>query len=263
MQDCKLTISIVTYKTPKDELLKIINCVLKSIYSYKIFIVDNSPQDTLKDFSTDCRIEYIFNPTNPGYGAGHNIAIKKAIKLNSDYHLVLNPDIYFNEGTLEALIDFMERNKNIGHIMPKILYPDGSLQYLCKTNPTFFDLFARGFMPHCLKIFFKYRMDKYEYKNRNYDEIIYDIPYLSGCFMFLRTSILKEVGYFDEKIFMYLEDADLTRRFLQVSNTAYFPEAKAYHHFAKLTHRKLKFKWITIQSAVTYFNKWGWLKSIV
>ena len=66
----------------------------------------------------------------------------------------------------------------------------------------------------------------------------------------------------DDKIFMYLEDADLTRRFLKISQTAYFPEAHVYHHFAKLTHKKIKFKWITVQSAFIYFNKWGWLKSL-
>jgi GT2 family glycosyltransferase len=105
-------------------------------------------------------------------------------------------------------------------------------------------------------------MDTYEYKDRDYNKIIFDIPYLSGCFMFLRTSILKKVGLFDDRIFMYLEDADLTRRFLEVSRTAYYPEAQVYHHFAKLTHKEVKFKWITIESAFVYFKKWGWLKSI-
>jgi GT2 family glycosyltransferase len=79
--------------------------------------------------------------------------------------------------------------------------------------------------------------------------------------MFLRTSVLKKVGFFDDRIFMYLEDADLTRRFLEISRTAYYPDAQVYHHFAKLTHKKLKFKWITVESAIVYFNKWGWLKS--
>jgi GT2 family glycosyltransferase len=61
---------------------------------------------------------------------------------------------------------------------------------------------------------------------------------------------------------MYLEDADLTRRFLEVSRTVYFPKAHISHHFAKLTHKKVKFKWITVQSAFIYFNKWGWFNHI-
>lgn len=239
-----------------------INSFLNTELNVKLYLVDNSPSDELKKLGMDSRVEYIHNPSNPGFGAAHNIAIEKAIEEGSKYHLVLNPDIYFNKGTLEEICNFMDANKNVGQLMPKVTYPNGDLQYLCKTNPTFFDLFARGFMPPFLKKAFSKRMNRYEYRDQDYNKAIYDIPYLSGCFMFLRSSTMKEVGFFDDKIFMYLEDADLTRRFLEVSQTVYFPNVQVYHHFAKLTHKELKFKMITIESAFIYFNKWGWLKSI-
>jgi hypothetical protein len=243
-------------------LREAINSFLNTELNVKLYLVDNSPTDELKILVNDSRIVYINNPANPGFGASHNVAIEKAFELGSDYHLILNPDIYFEKGTLEQLCDFMNTNTEVGHVMPKVTYPNGDFQYLCKTNPTFFDLFARGFMPSFLKKAFQKRMDNYEYKDQDYNKTIYDIPYLSGCFMFLRTSMLKKVGFFDDRIFMYLEDADLTRRFLEVSRTVYYPMAHVYHHFAKLTHKKLKFKWITVKSAFIYFNKWGWLKSI-
>lgn len=258
----KITSCIVLYKNDLTMLREAINSFLDTELNVKLYLVDNSPTDELKTLVTDSRMEYIHNPANPGFGAAHNIAIKKAFEIESNYHLVLNPDIYFEKGILEKLCEFMDSNLSVGHIMPKVTYPNGEFQYLCKTNPTFFDLFARGFMPSFLKKIFQKRMDGYEYKNQDYNKIIYDIPYLSGCFMFLRTDVLKQVGFFDDRIFMYLEDADLTRRFLQVSRTVYYPEAHVYHHFAKLTHKKLKFKWITVESAFIYFNKWGWLKSI-
>lgn len=257
-----ITGTIVLYKNDENMLKEVISSFLNTVVLVRLYLIDNSPTDELKILVTDSRIEYIHNPANPGFGASHNVAIKKAFELGSDYHLVLNPDIYFKKGTLEKLCEFMDSNVNIGHVMPKVTYPNGEFQYLCKTNPTFFDLFARGFLPSFLKKTFQKRMDRYEYKDRDYNVIMYDIPYLSGCFMFLRTETLKKVGFFDDKIFMYLEDADLTRRFLEVSKTAYYPNAHVYHHFAKLTHKKLKFKWITVQSAFIYFNKWGWLKSI-
>ncbi len=254
--------SIVLYNNDIEVLKQTINSFLNTKLSVRLFLIDNSPLDDLRILQTDTRIFYIHNPSNPGFGAAHNIAIKKAIELNSNYHLVLNPDIYFNIGTLEIICNFMDKNLSIGQLMPKVTYPNGEFQYLCKTNPTLFDLFARGFMPNFLKKIFQNRMDRYEYKDHNYEDIIYDIPYLSGCFMLLRTETLKKVGSFDDKIFMYLEDADLTRRFLEVSRTVYFPKAHIFHHFAKLTHKKVKFKWITVQSAFIYFNKWGWLKNI-
>ena len=243
-------------------LREAIDSFLNTDLEVKLYLVDNSPSDDLKILVDDERTDYIHNPSNPGFGAAHNIGMQKAFAEGSKYHLVLNPDIYFKRGTLEDICSFMDANKNVGQLMPKVTYPNGDLQYLCKTNPTFFDLFARGFMPSFIKKTFSKRMDRYEYKDKDYDKTIYDIPYLSGCFMFLRSSTLKEVGFFDDKIFMYLEDADLTRRFLEVSRTVYYPESHVYHHFAKLTHKEFKFKWITVQSAFIYFNKWGWLKSI-
>jgi len=262
MTSIKVSATIVTYDNDFSMLKKAIESFLNTFISVKLYIVDNSPYNYLKILENDARIEYQHNPSNPGFGAAHNIAILKAIEVGSDYHIILNPDIYFEKGTLEKLCLFMDSHADIGHVMPKVTYPNGDFQYLCKTNPTFFDLFARGFMPVFLKKVFQKRMDKYEYKDHDYNEIIYDIPYLSGCFMFLRTITLEKVGLFDDKFFMYLEDADLTRRFLEVCRTAYYPEAHVYHHFAKLTHKKFKFKWITVESAVVYFNKWGWLKSI-
>ena len=99
--------------------------------------------------------------------------------------------------------------------------------------------------------------------NHDYYKIIYDIPYLSGCFMFFRMEVINKIGFFDEKIFMYLEDADITRRVLKVSRTIYFPKVKVYHHYEGLTHKLWKFKVITIKSAITYFNKWGWVNNII
>lgn len=257
-----ITSCIVLYNNDIEVLEQSINSFLNTKLNVRLILIDNSPKDDLRTLQTDNRIEYIHNPSNPGFGAAHNIAIKKSLELNSTYHLVLNPDVYFKKGTLEMICDFMNNNLNVGQLMPKVTYPNGEFQYLCKTNPTLFDLFARGFMPNFIKNIFQKRMDRYEYKDHNYEDIIYDIPYLSGCFMFLRTETLKKVGFFDDKIFMYLEDADLTRRFLEVSRTVYFPKAHIFHHFAKLTHKKFKFKWITVQSAFIYINKWGWFNHI-
>lgn len=258
-----LTCSIVLYNNDRKILLDSITSFLNTDLEVRLFLIDNSETDNLKNIIKDKRVKYIHNPLNPGYGASHNIAIKESITLESDYHLVLNPDIYFEKGTLEIIYSFMEDNIAIGHLMPKVLYPDNSFQFLCKANPTVFDLFIRGFLPMFFRKIFKKRQDKYEYKKYDFNELIFDIPFLSGCFMFFRISTLKKVGLFDEKMFMYLEYADITRRFLEISNTVYFPKATVYHHYAGLTHKKIKYKWITVKSAIVYFNKWGWLKNII
>ena len=67
--------------------------------------------------------------------------------LGATYHVVVNPDIYFETGVLEKLVSFMNLHKNVGQIMPKVYYPNGELQYLCKLIPTPFDLMFKRFLP--------------------------------------------------------------------------------------------------------------------
>jgi GT2 family glycosyltransferase len=255
-----VTGSIVLYNNDPEIIKGAMFSFLNTKLSLKLFVIDNSPSDQLREIFEYPNVEYLHNPLNPGFGASHNLAILKSIQSNSNYHVILNPDIYFDSGTIETIVDFMDMNFNIGLLMPMINYPNGELQYLCKKNPTFFNLFVRGFVPKIFSSIINSNNKLYEYRDHNYQNLIYDIPYLSGCFMFFRTDILQKTGLFDERFFMYLEDADITRRVLEISRTVYYPFAKVYHHFAGFTHKKIKFKLITIKSAFTYFNKWGWFK---
>lgn len=109
-----------------------------------MYIIDNSPDDTIRQWYNDPRVEYIYNNANIGFGAAHNIIMRDISKLGK-YHLVLNPDIRFENGVLEKLYHFMEENPNIGNCMPRIVYPDGNLQYLCKLLPTPRDWIIRCF----------------------------------------------------------------------------------------------------------------------
>ena len=144
----QINASIVLYHNKKEQLAKAIESFLNTDLDVKLFLVDNSSNDDLKDLkSIDSRIEYIFNNANLGYGTAHNIAIKKSIDEKVSYHLVLNPDIYFESGVLEELYSYMQNNSDIGNIMPNILYPNGEIQYLCKLLPTPVDLILRRFIP--------------------------------------------------------------------------------------------------------------------
>ena len=251
--------SIVLYNNPPEMINEVIASALSESSLMKLYIVDNSPHGNILTYlPKDKRLEYILTERNVGFGAAHNIAIRKSMMGNYKYHVVLNPDIYFSRGNLDRLYNFMESNIEIGQVMPQILYPDGSIQFLCKMNPTPFDLFARRFAPKFIRNFFKERMQKYEYRDKDYNKLMFDIPYLSGCFMLFRMEVLKKIGLFDERIFMYIEDADITRRVLQVARTAYFPEAVVYHHFAKGSHKNWRLMMYSIHGAIIYFNKWGW-----
>lgn len=247
--------SIVCYNSEPNQLKKAIDSFLNTENHVKLVLVDNSPTDELRNISNDSRVEYIFNPSNPGFGAAHNIAINKYNAL-SRYHLVLNPDVYFENGVLEKLFDYMNQNIEVGHVMPKVLYPDGRIQYLCKLLPSPMDLIFRRFIP--FKAIKKKNNELYELRFTEYRKIM-EVPYLSGCFMFLRSEVINVIGGFDERYFMYPEDVDLTRRINEKFKTIFYPNVHIYHEYGKGSYRSIRLLWIHITSMIKYFNKWGWI----
>lgn len=251
-----ISCGLVAYNNDRVLLENAISSFLNSSIKGNLYFIDNSPDDALKTINTDARFDYISNPSNPGFGAAHNIGIKKAISSGARYHLILNPDIYFNKGTLEKLVDYMEQNKDVGVVMPKILYPDNSLQRIAKLLPSPIDFFVRRFMP--VKSIQNKIDSRYELHDYKYDKPI-DIPFLSGCFMLFRTDILEKIGGFDEKIFMYTEDIDICRRVIDSGNrTVVYPLTFVYHDHVKKSFLSLKNLKVYSKSAIYYFNKWGW-----
>ena len=249
------TASIVIYRTNIEQIKTVVCCIHCSPIE-RLFVIDNSDELMLGDevIHLSSKVEYIYGQGNVGYGKAHNIALKKALKLQSKYHLVINPDISFMEGTIENLVSFMDAHGDVGSCMPDVVYPDGREQYLCKLLPTPLDMFGRRLLP---KKWMEKRNYKYEMHETGYNKTR-NIPLLSGCFMFLRMSVIEKVGLFDDRFFLYFEDYDLTRRIHQVSKTVFYPGAKIVHSHAHEHRGNKKLLKISIKSAAQYFNKWGW-----
>jgi len=247
------SVSVVVYKNSPDTLKKLFECISKCGLNYVIYVIDNSPTMEIEGICMGQRLRYIFNNKNIGFGAAHNIAVKKALWL-SKYHLIINPDVSFNAEAISKIFNYMENNSGVGLLMPKILYPDGSLQYLCRLLPTPIDLFLRK-----VKIpYFSERQNfRYELRFTSYNQIM-SAPYLSGCFMFIRNEVFKKIGFFDERFFMYLEDVDLSRRIHKYYRTVYYPASVIYHEYGRDSGKDIRLFLKLIISAVKYFNKWGW-----
>lgn len=253
----ELSASIVVYKGNLKMLSKSISSFMNATTVSKLYVIDNSPTDGARQLINDSRIEYTFNNKNVGFGAGHNIALRKAMSEGFQYHVVLNPDVYFDTDAIKNLFHFMEVNKEVGLCMPKVLYPNGRLQPLCKLLPTPRILIYRRFLFFMHKYLAR-ENHFYELQFSGYNKIM-DVPFLSGCFMFLRTEALRKVGLFDEKIFLYTEDVDLSRRIHKYYRTVFNPEVTIYHYHQRGSYRNLRLLLYNIHSAIIYFNKWGWL----
>lgn len=257
-----LTVSIVLYKTDTQQLNTVLDCAVASDCVDRIYLIDNSPTDELKSYAGySSNIDYIFNNANLGYGSAHNIAIRKSIEQGSDYHLVLNSDIRFEKDVLKKCLEYLDKNPDVGYLLPKVTYPNGEIQYLCKLLPTPVDLIFRRFIPSGgpFKKLKQKVNDRYALKASGYDKIM-NPPCLSGCFMLLRTSTLVQNNiFFDDSFFMYCEDFDLIRRIHRVAKTVFYPEVSIIHDHAQESYKNKKMLRQHIKSAVRYFNKYGWL----
>jgi GT2 family glycosyltransferase len=182
--------------------------------------------------------------------------MRKMLNSSSFFHTILNQDVSFQPGTLENILQFMQDNPQTGLLMPKTVYPDGSMQYNCKYLPSPMDLIAKRFFPQCLK---KRRMARFMMQEFDHEQILH-VPYLCGCFMMFRKNALQHAGLFDERFFMYPEDIDITRRIYSAGfHTIYYPFAEIIHAHEQASYKNWNMLFIHILNMCRYFNKWGWV----
>ena len=189
------SIVIVTYNSV-DYIGKCIESIIKQDYPYEIIIVDNCSQDGTSTFIKDNfpSVKLIESFENKGYGAGNNIGIKHA---KGEYIVILNPDTIVGQSWLEELIKpFNINNKVI--TTSKILTYNGSIISACGISNHITGLaFPRGF--GC---------------NPNTFMSQELVSGLSGCSFAIKKSDIIELGGFDENLFMYHDDVDLSWRAL-------------------------------------------------
>lgn len=257
-------ISIVLYKPDQQQVIKLLDSLLQSQFLHKIYLIDNSPTPVENwHFSSD-KIVYLWNEgKNLGYGKAHNIAIRETIFDDIACHLVMNADIIVQPKVLDELNLFMRQQPDVGLLQPKILNPDGTVQHVAKLLPSPWDVFARRFLPSSWT---RKSNERYELQRNKKGQLVnadyhipLNVPYLSGCFMFLRTKALLEAHLFDERYFMYPEDIDLTRTIHRNYLTLFLPNITIVHNHEKGSYKTLKLLWIHIVNMCRYFNKYGWL----
>ena len=250
-----INISIVLYKPDWQQVTALCDELLKVRSLNRIYLIDNSPESSDLKFQNS-NIEYRHNDTNLGYGRAHNIAIRESVYDKVDFHLVINSDIEVKAADIDTLYAFMVANPEVGQLMPHVVYPDGQTQYLAKMLPTPLDVFGRRFLP---KRWMARRNERYELRKLVDAGRPLNVPYLSGCFMFLRTQAVLQAHLFDERYFMYPEDIDLTRTIHRDWLTLYYPAVTIVHNHAKGSYHSLRLLWIHIVNMCRYFNKWGWI----
>lgn len=247
-----LSIAIVAYNDEDDvkNAVESIERCTPSFLSKEIFIVDNSTSENgmaeIEKAYSD--VTYLRTGENLGFGKGHNYVIPK---LDSKYHAIVNPDILLKEDAFSRLLSFMEEKK-CGVAVPRITDEEGNLLKVYRRDLTRIDMFLRMFV----KKGFEKRKAYHTMQDMDYKKP-FRVPFAQGSFLIIRTELFKELKGFDERFFLYMEDADLCKRVNQVSEVWYCPDTTVIHKWEQGSHKSLKLFKLHVSSMIKYFSKWG------
>lgn len=238
--------SIVTYNDVDRAPMTVESIVSNTKkYPLKLYVVDNSSSDGTPDFiEKSGQAVVIKNDKNVGFGAAHNAVLKEKL---GKYHFVINPDITISDDVLSNMVDYFENNPDVVMAMPKILNTDGTEQKLPKERPTFKKLFFGRFSD-------KIRAE-YVWENKDITEPC-EINFCTGCFFCIRTDVFKKENGFDERYFMYLEDADLALKSKSYGKVMMLPQFEVTHAWERESSKSFKYLFIHIISGFKFLLKW-------
>jgi GT2 family glycosyltransferase len=199
-------------------------------------VVDNNSVDgsIAMLYETFPQINLIENKENLGFSKANNQAL---IKAEGEYVLILNPDTLIEEDTFIKCIDYMDANPLVGALGPKIINGEGkflveSKRALPTPKVAFYKIFGLSALFPKSKRFGQYNLSYLPENKTNEVEI------LAGAFMFMRKELLDQIGYFDERFFMYGEDIDLSYRIMKAGfKNIYFPETTVIHYKGESTKK--------------------------
>ena len=248
-----LSISCVYYDTDFNTFEKTLLSVIEAVNVAKHFkvldyselhLINNNPEkEALFLQSIETHREQLGNIVihsgqgNIGYGRANNIAINQT---KCTYHLILNPDVIADSQAIKCGLEYLINNPNIGLVAPDVKNENGETEYLAKRMPTFFIIFLRGINNKFLNKIFEKKLAYYAYKDRIPSDTPLEVELASGCFMLCRTEILKKVGGFSEKYFLYFEDFSLSRKINYFGKLIHLPNLKIIHYGGKASKKGVK-----------------------
>ncbi len=220
---------------------------LQSVFSLKytdreVFVVDNnSADDSFRITEKFPGVRTIKNDQNLGFAGGMNVGIRAAQESGADFFWLLNNDATVAPDSLTHLVELLEKYPKIGAASPIILFPEGKVW------------FAGGSID-----FVRIRtMHQRELSQKD----AFETGYLTGCAFFIRKKAIEQEGLFDERFFLYYEDADLSVR-LKKGGWKLFVELKSKVFHREVSVRNPKKIFYLVLSGLLFFEKHskGWAR---
>ncbi len=198
-------------------------------------------------------VHLIANPDNPGFAKANNQAIRQC---QGEYILLLNPDTVVEEDTFEKCVRFMDAHPEVGALGVRMI--DGSGKFLPESKrgfPSPWTAFCKTF--GLSRIFPHSRWFNHYHLGYLDEHQSHEVEVLAGAFMWLRRSVLEEVGLLDEAFFMYGEDIDLSYRILQAGyKNYYYPDTTIIHYKGESTKKgSLNYVRVFYQAMIIFARK--------
>ncbi len=195
--------------------------------SAETWVVDNASTDGSPDMvrAEFPAVHLLVNQTNLGFSRANNQAVALS---QSRYVFLLNSDAFVHSQALQELTAYADAHPDAGVLGPRVLNPDGSLQFSCRRFPT---LGAGVFRNTYLGRLFPRNKYAQDYLMTDFDHLsTLAVDWVSGCAMFIRRALLDDIGVLDERFFMYCEDVDFCLRAGEAhSQVLYVPQAVVTH----------------------------------
>lgn len=241
----KISIIILNWNSWKEtfECLDSILKTNKNFFHLEIILVDNASSSSFdeklreyakKSKERNINLAFIQNKENLGFAGGNNIGIKKALENKADFILILNNDTIVDKNLVINLLKSSEKDEKDGVIGAKIYFAKGYEFHKDRYKKD--DLgkiiwFAGGIIDWN-NVYSSHRgVDEVDVGQ--YDKRI-ETDFVTGCCMFVKREVFEKVGFFDEKYFLYLEDADLSMRAKKTGyRLIYEPKAFLWHKNAQ------------------------------
>lgn len=227
----KVFIVILNWNRAKDtlECLKSVQKLKSGGASVEVLIVDNGSDEKIM-----APVKIIRNSENLGFAGGNNTGIRYALSQGADYILVLNNDTVVHENLLVKLLKVAKDYPKAAALTPKIYFAKGFEFHKDHYQPA-----QRGKVIWSAGGVFDWE-NMYGI-NRGVDEVdngqydtVEETDYATGAAVLYKAEALKKIGLFDEKYFLYLEDADLSMRIKMAGWSVYYvPEAIVWHKVAQ------------------------------
>lgn len=236
MPDFDLSVTICSWNTQADLRACLQSLTLaRSEAMFEVIVVDNASQDGSADMVAGefPHFTLIRSPKNLGFTGGHNLALSRR---RGRHAALLNSDTIVHPGAIGLLVGYLNEHPEVGIVGPKLLNPDGSLQYSCRRFPSPVAAMFRN--TPLGRLFPKNRFTR-EYLMLDWPhDASRSVDWVSGAALFLSHTCLEKVGVLDAGFFMYCEDVDICRRARDVGlDVRYMPQAVITHAIGRSTDR--------------------------